>query len=485
METVNKHKSFRLTHLLETQIREGKGLYIMKKRLLSSLVCLTVAATSLIGCGNAATTTSSADTAASTETKVEETKTEEAKTEETKSEDTASSDEKVTLSIYTQYADDDTKVPYDYAVEQLKEAYPNVELNLIVQAQDDGQTLKTLAATGQLPDIYQASTDLINTFRESNQIMVLNDVAKSTGFLDKLYDANKDLAYAEDGNIYAFPFSGQEYVLWYYNKALFAENNLEVPQTYDDLLNCIDVFKSKGITPLALFGQEGWNTAAAFDVVATRYNVGGIKALDEGTAKVSDEAYVSAAKKLEELVAAGLFQEDATTTNYDQASEKFLSGEAAMFINGQWYIEDATKALGEDVDWMFYPAEDAASYEAGKAAFSGGGSASGFAVNPDSANAALAAEVAEFITEKYCEAKVMYRHNPLVAINTGKEPDSEYPAMMQKLSDTLPSVTSTTKFTWGLTNSTINDGIQSESQGLVSGQFTADEFIADMEDIME
>ena len=454
----------------------------MKKRLLSTLVCLTVAATSLIGCGSTQATTST-DTTASTETKAEETTTAtEAKAEETT---TADSGEKVTLSIYTQYADDDTKVPYDYAVEQLAEAYPNVELNLIVQAQDDGQTLKTLAATGQLPDIYQASTDLINTFRESNQIMVLNDVAKETGFLDKLYDANKNLAYAEDGNMYAFPFSGQEYVLWYYNKKLFAENGLEVPHTYDDLLNCIEVFKSKGIIPLSLFGQEGWNTTAAFDVVATRYNAGGIKALDEGDAQITDQAYVDAANTFEQLVKAGLFQEDATTTNSDQARQKFFTGQSAMYINGQWFIEDATKELGDDVDWMFYPAQDEAAYEAGKAAFSGGGSSSGFAVNPDSENAALAAEVAEFITEKYCEAKVMYRHNPLVALNTGKEPESELPPMMKKLSDTLPSVTSTTKFTWGLTNSIFNDGIQAETQGLVSGQFSAEEFIADMEDIME
>jgi raffinose/stachyose/melibiose transport system substrate-binding protein len=451
----------------------------MKKKILSSLLCATVAATTIIGCGQSAQTTTETKTEAPSEAATAEAT---AEAENTQAKEPG---EKVTLSIYTQYADDDTKVPYDYAVEQLKEAYPNVELNLIVQAQDDGQTLKTLAATGQLPDIYQASTDIINTFRESNQIMVLNDVAKSTGFLDKLYEANKDLAYAEDGNIYAFPFSGQEYVLWYYNKALFEENGLEVPKTYDELKNCIEVFKSKGITPLALFGQEGWNTAAAYDVVATRYTEGGIKALDEGTASITDEAYLTAAKTLEELVAAGLFQDSATTTNYDQASEMFLSGNAAMFINGQWYIEDATAALGENVDWMFYPAADEASYEAGKSVFSGGGSASGFAVNPDSENAELAAEVAEFITEKYCEAKVMYRHNPLVALDTGKEPDSEYPAMMKKLSDTLPSITATTKFTWGLTNSTFNDGIQSESQGLVSGQFTADEFIADMKDVME
>ncbi|MBQ6416185.1 MAG: extracellular solute-binding protein [Butyrivibrio sp.] len=453
----------------------------MKKKILSSLLCATVAATTIIGCGQSAQTTTETQSEAPSEAATAEATAEAENTQDEAKE----SGEKVTLSIYTQYADDDTKVPYDYAVEQLKEAYPNVELNLIVQAQDDGQTLKTLAATGQLPDIYQASTDIINTFRESNQIMVLNDVAKSTGFLDKLYEANKDLAYAEDGNIYAFPFSGQEYVLWYYNKALFEENGLEVPKTYDELKNCIEVFKSKGITPLALFGQEGWNTAAAYDVVATRYTEGGIKALDEGTASITDEAYLTAAKTLEELVAAGLFQDSATTTNYDQASEMFLSGNAAMFINGQWYIEDATAALGENVDWMFYPAADEASYEAGKSVFSGGGSASGFAVNPDSENAELAAEVAEFITEKYCEAKVMYRHNPLVALDTGKEPDSEYPAMMKKLSDTLPSITATTKFTWGLTNSTFNDGIQSESQGLVSGQFTADEFIADMKDVME
>ncbi len=444
-------------------------------------MCMTLVAGSIAGCGN----TAPANNTAADTTGAQTQEAAPAADAGTETDAAADSGEKVTLSIYTQYADDDTKVPYDYAVEQLKEAYPNVELNLVVQAQDDGQTLKTLAATGQLPDIYQASTDIINTFRESNQIMVLNDVAQSTGFLDKLYEANKDLAYAEDGNIYAFPFSGQEYVLWYYNKALFEENNLEVPETYDDLMNCIEVFKSKGITPLALFGQEGWNTAAAYDVIATRYTDGGIKALDEGSASITDQAYMDAAKEMEELVAAGLFQESATTTNYDQASEMFLSGQAAMFINGQWYIEDATAALGDNVDWMFYPAADAASYEAGKSVFSGGGSASGFAVNPDSENAALAAEVAEFITEKYCEAKVMYRHNPLVALDTGKEPDSEYPAMMKKLSDTLPSITATTKFTWGLTNSTFNDGIQSESQGLVSGQFTAEEFIQDLQDIME
>jgi raffinose/stachyose/melibiose transport system substrate-binding protein len=283
--------------------------------------------------------------------------------------------------------------------------------------------------------------------------------------------------------MYAFPYAGDEYVLWYYNKALFAEYGLEVPTTYEELINCINVFKENEIVPIALFGQEGWNTAAMFDAIATRYVPGGIKALDTKEASITDEGYVAAANKLAELVQAGLFQTGATTTNYDQASEMFLSGKAAMFINGQWYIEDATKALGEDVDWMFYPAEDVAAYETGKTVLAGGGSTSGYSVNPDSANAELAAEVAAFISEKYCEAKVLYRHNPLVSLDTGMQSEDGLPAMMQKLSDTIPSLTGTTKFTWGLTNAIFNEGLCTETQGLISGQFSAEEFLMNMEDV--
>lgn len=392
--------------------------------------------------------------------------------------------EKVKLSIYAQYADDDTKIPYDYAVQELAKAYPNVELELIVQAQDDGMTLSTLAATNNLPDIFQVGTELINSLRETKQVMVLNDVAKATGFADKVFESSENLLYADDGNIYAFPYAGQEYVLWYYNKALFEEAGLEVPKTYDDLLKCIEVFKAKDITPMALFGQEGWITTSMYDAIATRYDVGGIKKLDEGKGSVKEDAYVKAAETLNKLVNAGMFQADVTNSNYDQASALFLEGKAAMFLNGQWYIEDATKALGDNVDWMFYPSYDEASYEAGKAAFAGGGAAGGYAVNPDSPNAQLAAEVAAFISEKYCEAKVLYRSNPLVTVDVDVKAEKELSPMMKKLSDTIPSITSTTKFTWGLTNSIFNAGIMDQTQFLLLSQYTPQEFIDEMDAVI-
>ena len=389
----------------------------------------------------------------------------------------ALAEEKIKLQIYGQYADDDTKVPYDYAVEKLAEAYPNVELELIPQAQDDGATLLALATAGNLPDIYQTGSGIVTTLRNSKQMMVLNDVAEKTGFLNKVYETEKEFMIADDGNIYAFPYAGQEYVLWFVNTALFEQYGLEIPTTYDELIACAEVFNSNGIVPMALFGQEGWNAAAMYDAVATRYISAGIKGIDNGTTSITDEAYLKAAEQLAALAQAGVFQSAVTTTNYDQASEMFLNGKAAMFLNGQWYIEDATKALGENVTWIAYPSYDEESFEASKHAFSGGGgSISGYAVNPDSEHAELAAEVAAFISEKYCEAKVTLRNNPLVAVNTGLVND-QLPKMMQDLVAEMPNMTSTTAFTWGLTNTTWSNAIGVAGQSLLSGQYTAQEVI--------
>lgn len=429
----------------------------------------------LMGCSNKAKD----DTAVGDTTKPETTVSGETAGEDTAKSDTAA-EEKVTLRIYVQYSDDDTKVPYDYAIEQLKTAYPNVTLELDPLAQDDGQKLMTYAATGNLPDIYQVNLAQIENFKASGNIMVLNDVAEKTGFTGKIFESARNVLYNEDGNIYAFPYAGNEYVVWYYNKAIFERCGVEVPTTFDELLAAIETFKSNGITPMAIFGSEGWITAAMYDVLATRWDAAGISKLDRGEGSPSDDAYVKAAAMMSKLVKAGMFQDSATTTNYDQASEMFLNEEAAMFLNGQWYITDATKALGEDVDWMYYPSYDEASYESGKTAWSGGGAAGGFAVDPNSKHAELAAEVAAFLSEKYCEAKVMYRGTPLVALNVTATPETEFPAMMKKLQEILPSITSITEFDWSLTNATFKTALEDQTKYMLTEDYTPEEFITEL-----
>ena len=53
-----------------------------------------------------------------------------------------------------------------------------------------------------------------------------------------------------DGRIYGIPAEIQANGIWY-NKALFDQCGLEIPETYDELLNCCKVLRENGITPMA------------------------------------------------------------------------------------------------------------------------------------------------------------------------------------------------------------------------------------------
>ncbi len=390
-------------------------------------------------------------------------------------------DEIITLKIYAQYSDDDTKIPYDYAVEELKKAYPNVRLELDIQAQDDGQKLQTYAATGNLPDIFQVGTSQIKAFKESGNILVLDDYAKSTGFDKKLHQSTQSLLWTEDGHAYAFPYAGNELVLMYYNKDLFEKHGVKVPETYDELKEAVVKFKEVGIVPLSIFAKEKWITTALYDVFATRLDAGGIKKLDEGKGSATEDAYVTAAEKLHELVNLGLLPSGATNMNYDQAASLFYEEKAAMFINGQWEIQASTEKLGDKVDWMFYPTFN--ENPDAKYAFSGGGAPGGYAVSPHSKHKDLAAEVAAFISEKYCEAKYLFRANPLLAIqlDPSLQPAEKFPPMMEKLANELPNITSTTAFAWGLTEPKYKVAIEDQSQFLLTPKYSPKEFITELD----
>ena len=73
----------------------------------------------------------------------------------------------------------------------------------------------------------------------------------------------------------------------------------------------------------------------------------------------------------------------------------------------------------------------------------------------------------------------MLRSNPLVALDVGMANESLTP-MMNALVAWVPSMTSTTAFTWGLTNPDFTEAIGTWSQALISGEYTAEEFIQEM-----
>jgi raffinose/stachyose/melibiose transport system substrate-binding protein len=386
----------------------------------------------------------------------------------------------VKLRVYAQYFDDDTKKPYDYAVAELKKEMPNVELVLEPSIQDNGQKLRTYAATGDMPDIFQPDYNTLKAFVKSKSIEMLDNAAPTAQFKSDLNPGNEPVMIAPDGHIYSYPFAGIEFELLYYNKKLFAEAGVQAPiKTYTEWNDAINKFKAKGIIPLAIFSKEKWIGNSFYLGLLTREEPQGYAVL---TGKTLPDSFKLTAKQFNDLKNAGLFDPNATNSNYDQASSMFYTGKSAMFVNGQWEIYSSDKKLGADVDWMYWPAKDEATYEASKFNMDGAGSPGGFSVSSTSKIKDTTIKVAAFLARKYAEYRYTQLGNPINSVKIDKPVVAKVPAMMQRLiKETLPNVKNFAKI---IDNIQINTALDDNTQNLIVKSFSDQDFDKNMNQVL-
>ena len=221
-----------------------------------------------------------------------EPKTEEPAKTDAPAADVAAADEPVTLRLYTRYSDEDNIKRIDYAVEKLKEEYPNVTIEIEAMPADDGVALKAMAATGDMPDIFSLSgTDLIASLAQYGAIKDMTPLLEANGFLDKVIESEKVKVFFTDGNAYCLPFTGTEMANFFANTEIFQNYGLEIPQTIDELVECAKVFSANGMCTLPVFASEAWITNAFFNAILTRYDNRGLDALYSGEASIHDDAY--------------------------------------------------------------------------------------------------------------------------------------------------------------------------------------------------
>ena len=140
---------------------------------------------------------------------------------------------------------------------------------------------------------------------------------------------------------------------FYYNKTLFKEAGLEVPNTRDAFFAALDKFKADGkVQPLALAAHDNWVVSElGYQNIGPNYWKGedGRIALIDGKARFTDAAYRGV---FEELARwrdyAGAAPADVTE---GKAIELFTSGQAAVLPAGSWAISQ----LNGKVDYGVFP----------------------------------------------------------------------------------------------------------------------------------
>jgi len=225
-------------------------------------------------------------------------------------------------------------------VEIVTESYPD---------QPYQEKIKIYATAKQLPDVfkYWSFSTLLKPMVDGKFVVPLDKATFSKyGYLPGALESN---VYGD--KLYGIPVSADLWVI-YYNKKLFQEAGIDkLPATLDDLLALIPKFKAKGIIPMATDGKDAWPLCLTFDNLTFRLSGDASvwrKAL-ERKMKFTDPVFVKAATLLQDMVKAGLFQEDLMVSDYGAARNLFGQGKAAMFLMGSWELGLASdKSFSDD-----------------------------------------------------------------------------------------------------------------------------------------
>lgn len=345
----------------------------MKKKIVSMLLCTALAVGLVAGCGS-----SSSEEAASSETG----------TETTEASETGESDTGKTKIRMTYWNSEDT---VQTLLNYLAEEVPDVEIEFqFIDNSNYDTIVDTQLSAGEGPDIICESPGSALKHAKLGYLTEVND-------LGALYSDAGTRLYSYDGNVYALPgiswFEG-----CYFNKALFEENNIALPTTFDEYIAVCKQFQELGITPLAA-GLKSWEpmlkNSMAFvtaEYLSTADGESFCSDYREGNASL-EGTWNPYLEKWSEMITEGIYTTDMTGIDHDQALDEFATGKAAMFCSGPWDL-DTIKSKNPDlqIDMMpFYGTKASEGWLIG-------GPGCGFAVNAASKNQEAALKVLEVIS---------------------------------------------------------------------------------------
>jgi raffinose/stachyose/melibiose transport system substrate-binding protein len=178
---------------------------------------------------------------------------------------------------------------------------------------------------------------------------------------------------------------------WWYNKDLFAQAGIDAPPTtWSEFLEDVQKLNDAGITPIAVGMGDKWPGMHMWAYLVTR--LGG-KDNFEGallrTGSFTDEPFVQAGYKLQELLALEPFQDGFLGATYGDEATWMGNGKVAMELMGQWapaVMKDNSEdkqGIGDALGWFPFPAVEGGAGDPNDAVGGGNGFAIGKNASPE------------------------------------------------------------------------------------------------------
>lgn len=141
------------------------------------------------------------------------------------------------------------------------------------------------------------------------------------------------------GETYGIPFTFGIEGFWY-NTDQFDEAGVEVPETFDELVDAVGALREAGLTPIAVGAGDNWPAAHWWYQFALKSCSPDTLAAAETEFDFSDPCWVEAGEKLQDFLGIEPFQDGFLGTPAQQGAGSsaglVANGQAAMELMGHW-----------------------------------------------------------------------------------------------------------------------------------------------------
>ncbi|WP_166355127.1 ABC transporter substrate-binding protein [Phytoactinopolyspora limicola] len=255
----------------------------------------------------------------------------------------------VTLEVYSWRPEDAEGYREIFAA--FEEQYPGITVDFSpFSSTDYDQILQSALQAGSGPDIVQ-----MRSYARGQLLSDQGYLEPITGLdgLDAIDDEYLEAVRGSDGEIYGVPLALNAAVTLY-NVDVFDEHGVDVPTTWDELLQAAEELQAQGVTPVAQAGDAAYLLSLTHAAVAPgAYGPDFIDQLRAGEVDFTAPEFRASVERMVDLEP--YFPPNFVGISDDEARGMFAVGDAAMYINGDYRIAPL-RELNPDLRMGIIPA---------------------------------------------------------------------------------------------------------------------------------
>lgn len=279
--------------------------------------------------------------------------------------ESAPTGEKVKVSIFHRWPETNGIDTHNKIWSIIAEKEPEIEIvNECVPNDMYEVQLSVRLASADAPDIFATwPGGRVEAFVANGTAKDITDLWEEQNWDEQFIEAVSSGCTHFDGKKYVVPMNIMPNTI-FYNNHIFTDLGLEIPTTWEELMDVCEVIKQNGITPFVAGAQGArWGLGFWFDYLLLNTAGGEFREnLMQGKESWESEEVYRAFEAWKEMIDKGYFNQDIAAIDPNQIPCSYIAqGKCAMMLNGPWTINNLGNVdmiAGDDFGSFTFPQMD-------------------------------------------------------------------------------------------------------------------------------